>query len=71
MKGSCISLHPQNCHMEGGELSHGRGTDTAGNGDIKAIMENRPALIFSIREKQGRGVLQPPALQEKKDHASA
>jgi hypothetical protein len=57
--------------MEAAELSHGSATDTAGNADIKANRENRPALIFSIREKQGRGVLQPPALPEKKDHASA
>lgn len=70
MKGACISFPPKSCHMEGEELSHGRGTDTAGNGHIKANTENRPAVIFSIIEKQGRGVLQPPALPGKKDHAA-
>jgi hypothetical protein len=52
--------------MEAAELSHGSATDTAQKADIKANRENRHALIFSIIEKQGRVVLQPPALLKKR-----
>jgi len=40
-----------------------------GNTKGKAIL--LPSLIFSIREKQGRGFLTSPALpKKKKDHAA-